>query len=119
MRALRNELILSATDLSNFLSCHHRTALEMGEAYGKYKRPKSDDPLLEILFKRGFEHEKDYVQSLATAGRHIVELGDVKDPVDAIAQTLAAMHAGAEVIVQAALGDDCWYGRPDVLLRVD
>ena len=29
------------------------------------------------------------------------------------------MHAGADVIVQAALGDDRWYGRPDVMLRVD
>ena len=43
----------------------------------------------------------------------------MKEPAAAIAQTLDAMHAGADVIVQAALGDDRWYGRPDVMLRVD
>jgi hypothetical protein len=37
-------LTLSATDLSNFLSCRHRTALEMAEADGKRHRPKFDDP---------------------------------------------------------------------------
>ena len=79
MRAIGNALILSATDLSNFLSCRHRTALEMGEAQGKHKRPKWDDPLLEILFKRGLEHEKKYVQFLESAGRRIVDIcGEVR-----------------------------------------
>src|SRR5436309_2904201 len=96
MRANGNALILSATDLSNFLSCSHRTALEMGEAQGKRKRPKWDDPLLEILFKRGLEHEKSYVQSLESAGRCIVDLANVKEPVAAIAQTIDAMRAGTD-----------------------
>src|ERR1700724_737621 len=103
MRAIGRTLILSATDLSNFLSCRHRTALEMGEAKGKQKRPRWDDPLLEILFKRGLEHERKYVQSLESAGRRIVDVGEVKEPAVAIAQTLGAMHAGADVIVPGAL----------------
>ena len=92
MRAIGHALILSATDLSNFLSCRHRTALEMGEVQGKQKRPKWDDPLLEILFKRGLEHERKYVQFLESAGRRIVDLGEVKEPTVAIAQTLDAMR---------------------------
>jgi len=95
MRAIGHALILSATDLSNFLSCRHRTALEMGEAQGKQKRPKWDDPLLEILFKRGLEHEKKYVQFLESVRRSIVDLADVKEPAAAIAQTLDVMHVGA------------------------
>ena len=75
----RSALVLSATDLSNFLSCRHRTALEMAEAHGKRRRPKWDDPLLEILFKRGLEHEKAYVESLQAAGRRSVDLSDVKE----------------------------------------
>src|SRR2546428_1814887 len=119
MRASGNELVLSATDLSNFLSCRHRTALEMAEAHGKYRRPRWDDPLLELLFKRGLEHEKAYVRSLQTDGRHIVDLADVKEPDTAVAGTLDAMRSGADVIVQAALRDGRWYGRPDVMRRVE
>ena len=80
MRITESTFVLSATDLSNFLSCRHRTALEMAEAHGKRRRPKWDDPLLEILFKRGLEHEKAYVESLQAAGRRIVDLADVKEP---------------------------------------
>jgi predicted RecB family nuclease len=119
MRASGNELILSATDLSHFLSCRHRTALEMAEAHGKRQRPKWDDPFLELLFKRGLEHEKAYVESLQTNGRQIVDLSDVKERDAAVARTLDAMRSGADVIVQAALSDGRWYGRPDVMRRVE
>ena len=104
MRAIGRTLILSATDLSNFLSCRHRTALEMGETQGKQKRPKWDDPLLEILFKRGLEHEKKYVQSLESAGLRIVDLADVKEPAAAIAQTLFLTERSVEKIAVGVLG---------------
>ena len=119
MRAFDNELVLSATDLSNFLSCRHRTALEMAAARGKRQKPKWDDPLLELLFKRGLEHENTYVESLQVDGRKIVSLADLNEPDESVAQTLAAMRLGADVIVQAALEDGCWYGRPDVMRRVE
>ena len=118
MREGGGNLVLSATDLSNFLSCRHRTALEMAAARGKRKRPHFHDPLLEILFKRGLDHEKSYIQSLESAGRRILDLADVKDPDAAVAQTLDAMRTGADVLVQAALRADRWYGRPDVMLRL-
>ncbi len=112
------ELLLSATDLSNFLSCRHLTALEMAAALGKRRRPHWDDPLLEILFERGLAHERAYVASLQAAGRTIVTLADVKERDAVVAQTLDAMRSGADVIVQGALCDGRWYGRPDVLQRV-
>ena len=118
MRSTDGRLTLSATDLSNFLSCRHRTALEMAEALGKRRRPHWEDPLLEILFKRGLEHERAYVQSLQVDGLKIVDLADVKDRAAAIAQTLDAMVSGADAVVQGALGDGHWYGRPDVMRRV-
>ena len=119
MRHGTNEIESSATDLSNFLSCRHRTALEMAEARGRRRRPKWDDPLLEILFKRGLEHEKAYVESLRSDGGKIISLGDLKERDAAVAQTLDSMRSGADVIVQAALRDSRWYGRPDVMRRVE
>jgi len=119
MRASGNKLILSATDLSNFLSCRHRTALELSEAYGKRQRPHWDDPLLDVLFKRGLEHEKAYVESLQGDGQRIVDLSDLRDRDSLGAETLGAMCSGADVIVQTALRDGHWYGRPDLLRRVE
>jgi predicted RecB family nuclease len=119
MRKTKDGLTLSATDLSNFLSCRHRTALEMAEADGKRRRPKFDDPLLEIMFKRGLEHEKAFVESLRTESQHIIDLADIKEREAAIARTLDAMRAGVDLIVQGALSDGRWYGRPDVMRRIE
>ncbi len=119
MRQDAGQLTLSATDLSNFLNCRHRTALELGEARGKHRRPFWHDPLLEALFRRGLEHERRYVESLQSDGRKVVELGALKDRDEAVAATRAAMQEGSDAIVQAALRDGQWYGRPDVLLKVD
>jgi predicted RecB family nuclease len=119
MRDSGGHLVLSATDLSNFLSCRHLTALDMAVARGKRNRPYFHDPLLEILFKRGLDHEKSYIQSLESAGRRVLDIADVKEPDAAVARTLDAMRTGADVLIQAALRGDGWYGRPDVMLRVD
>jgi predicted RecB family nuclease len=119
VRVAGGNLVLSATDLSSFLSCRHRTALEMGEARGKRRRPWRNDPLLELLFQRGLAHEKAYVESLRAAARDVVDLAELREPDVAIARTLELMRSGADVIVQAAVGDGRWYGRPDVMHRVD
>ena len=118
MRAAGNDLVLSATDVSNFLNCRHRTALELGEARGKRARPHFYDPVLEALFARGLEHERQYVESLDNAGRQLVNLAASKDRTEAVARTVDAMRAGADAIVQSALEDGNWYGRPDVLLKI-
>ncbi|MGH9345868.1 MAG: TM0106 family RecB-like putative nuclease [Vicinamibacterales bacterium] len=46
-------------------------------------------------------------------------MSEIKVREDALAATLDAMRTGVEVIAQGALGDGHWYGRPDILLRVD
>jgi hypothetical protein len=94
MRRDAGSLVLSATDLSNFLNCRHRTALEMGEALGKRQRPVWTDPLLEALFARGLEHERNYVSRFSAAGKSIVDLSEIKAREGAIAATLEAMRAG-------------------------
>src|SRR5690242_2585352 len=119
MRLIGPDLSLSATDLSGFLSCRYLTALEMGAAFGTRKRPFFDDPLLKILFERGLAHERAFVQELSTDGRTIVDLSDVKERELALARTLDAMKGGADVIVQGALRERSWYGRPDIMQRLE
>ena len=118
MKLIGGALDLTATDLSNFLGCRHRTGLEMGVAHGQFERPYWDDPLRKILFQRGLDHEKAYVAKLRAGGSTITDLSDVRDAAAAEAATLVAMRSGADVIVQAGLRDGRWYGRPDILQRV-
>jgi uncharacterized protein len=117
VRADGDRLQLSATDLANFLGCRHRIGLEMEAAAGRLQKPKFDDPQLEALFRRGLEHERRYVESLAARGGRLVDLSGV-DHDEAAVQTLAAMRDGVEVIVQGALGGGRFQGRPDVLVKV-
>lgn len=112
-------LSVSPTDLSYFLSCRHRTALELSVAHGVRKRPQWNDPLLEALFELGLQHERRYVERLRSTSQRLVDLGDEKDRDRALGATADAMRSGADVIVQAALADGSWYGRPDVLIKVD
>jgi len=118
MKLRAGRLDLTATDVANFLGCRHRAGLEMAAASGALAKPVFDDPLLEALFRRGLEHERRYVESLAAGARKLIELGKVRDPERAASLTLEAMEAGADVIVQAALRHERWQGRPDVLVRV-
>ncbi len=114
----RSELVLSATDLSNFLGCRHRTALDMAVAHGKRKRPYQSDPRLELLWQRGLEHERQYVESLRAGRETLIDLSTLDDPDERVSATLAAMRDGIGVIVQGGLADGRWFGKPDVMRRV-
>jgi predicted RecB family nuclease len=118
VRLESGSVVLSATDLSNFLNCRYRTALDLGAALGKRRRPVWSDSLLDALYARGLEHERRYVDKLRRAGRDVTDLRDIEPPSEAVVATIDAMRGSADVIVQGALGDGSWYGRPDVLLRV-
>ncbi len=62
------------------------------------------------------EHEAAYVAHLAAQGLTIVDLSGPNERHSAEG-TLAAMAAGVDVIVQGALQDGLWFGRPDVLRK--
>ena len=114
-----SDLILAATDLSNFLACRRRTGLDMAVAHGVKKRPHQDDPLLELLWQRGLEHEKAYVASLRSETNSVVDLEHIGDTAERVLATLEAMSRGVDVIVQGGLSDRGWFGKPDVMRRVN
>jgi predicted RecB family nuclease len=115
-------LVVSATDLVGFLECDHLVTLEERRARGELERPHRDDPELDLVRRRGYDHERRYIEQLTAQGRDVVEmrLRDPRTPGElraAEAETLAAMHAGADVIFQATLFDGRWRGHPDFLVR--
>ena len=123
MHRRNGTLQLSATDLSNFLGCKHRTALDMAVAAGLRGKPATfEDPLLELLFKRGLDHEAAYVEWLKAQGLSVEDLSrfdSLSQQDELVAATIEAMKAGVDVIVQGGLLDNNWFGKPDILRRVE
>lgn len=121
MRIRDDRRTCSPTDLANFLACRHKTILDWAEAVGGLRAPVWADPLAETLRERGEAHERQYVEALRASGRAVTDLSAEREhgrPA-ALAATRDAMGSGADIIVQAALGDETWFGYADVLARVD
>jgi len=106
--------LLTPTQLATHLACAHYTQLERKRRAGELEVEFMPDPRLEGMRARGAEHERAYIERLRQAGASIVDLRESRNP----HATLAAMREGAEVIVQAPLGNEEFFGIADVLLRV-
>jgi predicted RecB family nuclease len=123
VQLVADALVLSPSDLTAFLACEQRTALDRLVALGELDRPVQDDPELEILRRRGDEHEHRELERLRAEGRTVVVIeGGARTPDElraAEAETLAAMQSGADVIFQATFFDGRWRGHADFLMRVD
>jgi predicted RecB family nuclease len=118
--------VYAATDLVAYLACEHLTQLERAALAGLVKRPMRDDPELDVIRRRGFEHERRFLADLEADGRTAVTIaldGSIEDRGDqlraAAAETEAAIASGADVIYQATFFDGTWRGHADFLLRVD
>ena len=123
MKLVADKLTLAPTDLSHFLSCRHLVSLDLRAARGEVVRPARYDPLLEDLRVRGLRHETAYLERLRAEGLRIAGADKTESGGDAVQldleATLAAMHAGDDVIYQATLADDVWSGRVDFLRKVE
>src|SRR5215472_16643212 len=121
MKSVGKQIRLSATDLSNHLACRHLTNLDLQVARGERPAPKITAPDLKIIQELGLRHEKRYLDHLAAKGLTVENLGHIphKEEERLQAETLLLMERGAQVIAQGALGDEEWFGRPDVLRRVE
>jgi predicted RecB family nuclease len=119
MRIASGEIRLAATDVSNHLACHHLTNLELSVARGERAEPEWQAPDLAVLRELGLRHEAKFLASLAQSGLQIVNLAEAGDETGTLKETLQAMERGVEVIAQGALRSGRWFGRPDVLRRVE
>lgn len=123
MHLVQDQLILSASDLNNYLACEHLTTLDLARARGELDAKPERGADAELLGRKGDEHEKRYLELLKAEGREVVaiEQGDksYEALLAAVARTEEAMRAGAEVIYQATFLRDGLRGHADFLFRVD
>lgn len=118
MKKENGTINLSASDLVGHLNCDHLSALDLQVATGTLEKPDYYDPLLEILRERGFRHEQDYIDYLKSQLHEISFIEGEGINGKTVDATLNAMREGKDIIVQAALRQDRWTGRADILRRV-
>ena len=125
MQLIDGRPVFSATDLVGHLACEHLTALERAAMARLVPRPHVVDRELDVIRRRGEEHEQRYLADLRDEGLSVVTI-DRNDEETRGAQiarqareTIEAMQGGAQVIYQATFFDGRWLGYADFLLRVD
>jgi predicted RecB family nuclease len=120
MKISTGQIRLSASDLSNHLACRHLTTLDLEVARSERAEPDWAAPDLKVIQELGLRHEAAYLLHLQKQGVTVENLGhiDRKEEARLLAETVALMQRGVEVIAQGALRDGEWFGRPDVLRRV-
>lgn len=123
MQLLDEHLLLSASDLVNFLECEHLTALDLEAAHGRLDAEPKRADAAELVARKGDEHEERYVEQLRVEhGDDLVEISTgpaYADLVHAANATREAMQRGAPVIYQATFLRDGWRGHADFLERVE
>jgi predicted RecB family nuclease len=122
MQLYDGKLLLSPSDLSNYLACPHLTTLELETAHGTRTKPHIREALAQLVADKGDLHEKRYLEYLHSEGREVVEVELPKLSgafEEAYAATVAAMRRGADVIYQATFARDGWRGRADFVVRVE
>ena len=122
MHLALEEMRLSASDLANYLGCHHLTNLDIAVAQGNLKPPavlQGELDELEVLREKGLRHEAAYVEYLRGDGElQIVSFRDGTRSGGSAAETAQAMQSGADIIVQASLEMGRWVGIADILRKV-
>ena len=126
MKIVNSSIRLSASDLSNHLACRHVTTLDLEVARGRRGAPAWAAPDLKVIQHLGQRFEREYLEHLRGldapgGGRKldVVDLGEIREEVRLLAETRTLMERGVDVIAQGALSDEQWFGRPDVLRRVE
>src|SRR5947199_2147933 len=123
MQFLEGQLIVSPSDLTGFLECEHLTQQELAAERGGLARPERDDSMLDMLSRRGLEHERKHLAGFRANGLKTVEFpfpeGTIANLEKAHRETVAAMKTGAHIIYQGTFFDGRWRCHPDFLIRVE
>ena len=119
MHVSADRLHLSPSDVTAFLACEHLTTLSLALARGELERPEVENEQAELIFRKGIEHERAYLESLRADGLTVLEIDDPRGDYEGAARTTAdAIRVGeSDVIYQGVLADDGWRGVADFLLR--
>ncbi|MCH9032351.1 MAG: TM0106 family RecB-like putative nuclease, partial [candidate division Zixibacteria bacterium] len=117
MKIYQDSIILSATDLCNYLECLHLTTLSLLDLTKQLERDPPDEES-QLIMQKGIEHESQWLEILKSQGKRIIELksygltdGQREE------KTIEALREGADVIYQPFLASSPFIGYADFLYR--
>ena len=116
MQKLAGDIVLSASDLSYFAECAHRTWLDRHHLDHPMEKAEDDDQAKLIQIK-GYEHEERFSATLKEGVESFVEISTHWPLETKLEATRAAILRGAEVIYQATLKRGNLMGHADFLVR--
>lgn len=123
MQQLEGRYIYAASDLNNFLECTYLTELDRLVARGDKAPPERDDASVELIARKGDEHEQRYLRHLKDVHARVAEFNRPEHTTAgfeaAQAETVAAMERGEALIYQATFFDGTFLGHPDFLRRIE
>lgn len=116
-----NDILYSASDLSNFLECEHLTYLDrINLDHPMQKTASGEDAVL--IQNKGLAHEKAYLKFRREQHSLVVDIvervGEKASTEHKVEATLQAMQEGADIIYQATFMEGNLLGHADFLRRV-
>jgi predicted RecB family nuclease len=120
MQKIGQELVFSPTDLTTFVDSPFASWMARFELEDRPAAVARDAPdgLMDLLGKRGIEHELAKLEEFRSEGRTILEISSAGSAQDRLAATEAALRSGADVIYQAYLALPPFAGFADFLVKV-
>src|SRR6185295_8277207 len=110
------------SDLVGFAACAHLTQLERKAARGEIEKPHRADPLLDLISRRGSEHEQGLLEGYELDGDVTeirVDMSSRAGLERSAADTEHAMRRGDALVYQATFLHDGWVGHADFVRRVE
>jgi len=118
MQKTNGSILYSASDLADFLVCHHLVHLKRINLDTPLQKSEVDEQS-KLLQEKGYEHEGAFLQSLRMQNKSIAEIKiKASSRTQQIADTFAAMQSGVDVIYQAVLLQPPFFGISDFLYKV-
>jgi predicted RecB family nuclease len=93
--------VFSASDVADFLACHHLLTLDRAQGAGQIEKPYFDDPGIELLRELAARHEQAYFRHLVdTQGLEIAEIPTNFPWTEGAAHTLNALRRRADFLIR-------------------
>ena len=112
--------LYSPSDLMNYFICPFEVQMKKALKENQNLKIKQDpdDPLLKLIAEKGIDHEIKLLKELKRRYKNTIAIKNEK-PEIMIAATISAMESGTDLIYQAALSNDQFFGKPDFLIKTD
>ena len=117
MQAEGDRILLSPSDVSNFLACRHLITLSLAVEREEIEGPGEPNEQAQLLFDKGLAHEHAYLERLREQGLTVTEISEEGTLDERAETTREALATGVDVVYQGVLVADGWRGVADFLMR--